>query len=434
MASSEIIVGLDIGTTKIVVMVGRMGENGKVEILGVGKADSVGVQRGMVTHILQTTESIRKAVEEAEKAADVDIRVVNVGIAGQHIRSYQHRGIHTRQNADNEISQQDIDHLIDNMQKLAMPPGEKIIHVLPQEYIVDNMVGIYNPIGMPGIRLEANFHIVTGQLSAAKNIMKSVERAGLEIDELILEPLASADAVLYDDEKEAGIALIDIGGGTTDLAIFENGIIRHTAVIPLGGNIITEDIKTGCQIIRNYAELLKIKHGSALAIDSMANKVITIPGLHGRPPKEISLHNLAGIIQARMEEILEYVDYEIKQSGCKDKLSGGIVLTGGGALLKHSKQLCEFITGLETRIGLPNHRVAGSYLDKVSSPVYSTGIGLMLKGFDSMNKNPEPVQDESTMPEKQQPKKKKADSSNKRIMDRFRDALNEFFEDGQQTL
>jgi len=397
MEKSEIIVGLDIGTTKIVALVGRMNEHGKVELLGMGKADSVGVQRGVVTHILQTTESIQKAVAEAAAAANVNIGVVNVGIAGQHIRSYQHRGIHTRSNVDDVIRQKDIDALVENMFKLAMPPGEEIIHVLPQEYIVDNNNATANPIGMVGNRLEANFHIITGQISAAKNIFKCVEGADLELSNLILEPLASSEAVLHDDEKEAGVALVDIGGGTTDLAIFHEGIIRHTAVIPLGGNIITEDIKLGCNIIKTYAELLKVKHGSALVLDNMENKIITIPGIHGRPPKEISLKNLAGIIHERMAEIFEFVDYEIRNSGYKQKLSAGIVLTGGGALLKHSRQLAELVTGMDARIGYPNSHLAGSMADTVANPIYSTGIGLVMMGFDKL-KTEEPVES--------QPKKK----------------------------
>lgn len=394
MANSEIIVGLDIGTTKIVALVGRLNEHGKVELLGMGKADSVGVHRGVVTHILQTTESIQKAVDEASRAAGVNIGVVNVGIAGQHIRSYQHRGIYMRGSNDEEVTEKDTDRMIADMHKLAMPPGEEIIHALPQEYIVDNNSGILDPVGMVGNRLEANFHIITGQVSAAKNIYKCVQRANLDVEDLILEPLASSEAVLHKEEKEAGVALVDIGGGTTDLAIFHEGIIRHTAVIPLGGNIITEDIKSGCNIIKTYAEALKIKHGSALVTENMEHKIISIPGIHGRPPKEISLKNLSGIIQERMSEIFEFVDYEIKNSGYKNKLSAGIVLTGGGGLLKHSRQLMEYVTGMDTRIGYPNSHLAGSLADKVANPIYSTGIGLVLMGFNKIKK--EAAQEEET--------------------------------------
>lgn len=386
MENSEIVVGLDIGTTKIVAMVGRQNEFGKIEILGVGKSDSIGVSRGVVTNILQTVESIKKAVAEAEKSSGVEIRVVNVGIAGHHIKSYQHRGILTRKNMEDVISQQDIDALIDDMYKLAMLPGEQIIHVLPQEYIVDNTSDTKNPLGMMGARLEANFHIITGNVSAAQNISRCCQLAGLSISELILEPIASSKAVLSNEEKEAGVALIDIGGGTTDIAIFQDNIIRHTAVIPFGGNIITEDIKNGCSIIKKNAEKLKIQHGAALATDSMNNKFVTIPGLKGRPPKEISIKNLAHIIQSRMEEILECVDYEIKNSGFKDKLTAGIVITGGGSQLKHIRQLTEYITGMETRIGLPNEHISGGIISKVSSPIFSTSIGLMMMGFENIRK------------------------------------------------
>jgi cell division protein FtsA len=378
MEPSEIVVGLDIGTTKIAAIVGRKNEFGKIEILGIGKADSVGVQRGVVLNIDETVRSIKAAVQEAEAMSNVDIRVVNVGIAGQHIKSLQHRGIKTRSNIDDEIGEKDIKELIEDMYKLAMLPGEEIIHVLPQEYIVDNEQGIKNPIGMAGNRLEANFHIITGQVSAIKNIYKCIERAELEISDLTLEPLASADAVLSDEEKEAGVVLVDIGGGTTDVAIFYDGIIRHTAVIPFGGNIITEDIKEGCTIIKQQAELLKVKFGSALASENQDNEIVSIPGLRGRPHKEISLKNLAHIIQARMEEIIEQVYYEIKNSGFEKKLIAGIVITGGGAQLKHIKQSVEYITGMDSRIGYPNEHLAKSNIE-VTSPTYATGVGLVMR-------------------------------------------------------
>ena len=385
MEPSEIVVGLDIGTTKIAVIVGRKNEFGKIEILGLGKSDSVGVSRGVVLNIEQTVQSIKAAVAEAENKSGVDIKVVNVGIAGQHIKSLQHRGIKTRDSLDEEISQKDIDALIDDMYKLVMLPGEEIIHVLPQEYIVDSEQGIKNPIGMSGIRLEANFHIITGQIAAAKNIYKCVNKAGLEVAELTLEPLASADAVLSDEEKEAGVVLVDIGGGTTDIAIFQDGIIRHTAVIPFGGNVITEDIKEGCTIIKGQAELLKIKFGSALASESQENEIVSIPGLRGRPHKEISVKNLAHIIQARMEEIVEHVYYEIKNSGYEKKLIAGIVVTGGGSQLKHITQLMEYITGMDTRVGYPNEHLAKGSED-VTSPMFATGVGLVMKGLQAIER------------------------------------------------
>ncbi len=382
---SQIVVGLDIGTTKICAIVGRKNEFGKIEILGMGKSESVGVTRGVVSNIASTIESIKTAVTEAENKSGVEIRVVNVGIAGQHIKSLQHRGIRTRKSLEDEIAQTDIDALIDDMYKLAMLPGEEIIHVIPQEYIVDNEQGIKNPIGMSGIRLEANFHIITGLVTAANNIYKCVQKAGLEVSELILEPLASSEAVLSDEEKEAGVVLVDIGGGTTDVAIFQDGIIRHTAVIPFGGNVITEDIKEGCTIIKYQAELLKTKFGSALASENQENEIVSIPGLRGREPKEISVRNLAHIIQARMEEIIEHVYYEIKNSGYEKKLIAGIVVTGGGAQLKHISQLIEYITGMDTRVGYPNEHLAKSTED-VKSPMYATAVGLVIKGLQKYEK------------------------------------------------
>lgn len=398
MESSEIVVGLDIGTTKIVALVGRRNEFGKIEILGMGRSESVGVTRGVVSNIEKTVQSIIAAKEEAEAKSGVNIRVVNVGIAGQHIKSLQHRGIHTRQSLEDEISQKDIDALIENMYKLVMQPGEEIIHVLPQEYIVDNEQGIKDPIGMSGIRLEANFHIITGHVAAASNLIKCVKKAGLEVSELTLEPLASSDAVLSHEEKEAGVVLVDIGGGTTDIAIFQDGIIRHTAVIPFGGNVITEDIKEGCTIIRNQAELLKIKFGSALASENQENEIVSIPGLRGREPKEISVKNLAHIIEARMEEIIEHVNYEIKNSGYEKKLIAGIVVTGGGAMLKHVTQLFEYITGMDTRIGYPNEHLAKGAED-VSSPMYATGVGLVIRGLEAAEKrNNKERKEESPIP------------------------------------
>jgi cell division protein FtsA len=385
MEPSEIVVGLDIGTTKIVVIVGRRNEFGKIEILGMGKSESFGVARGVVQNIDQTVQSIQTAVAEAEAKSGVDIKVVNVGIAGQHIRSMQHRGIKTRASIEQEISQNDIDSLIDDMYKLMMAPGEEIIHVLPQEYIIDNESGIKNPIGMSGIRLEANFHIITGQIAAARNIYKCVQKSGLEVSELTLEPLASADAVLSNEEKEAGVVLVDIGGGTTDVAIFQDGIIRHTAVIPFGGNVITEDVKEGCTIIKSQAELLKIKFGSALASENQENEIVSIPGLRGRAHKEISVRNLSAIIQARMEEIVEHVYYEIKHSGYEKKLIAGIVVTGGGAQLKHVSQLIEYITGMDTRVGYPNEHLAKGSED-VTSPLFATSVGLVMKGLQTLDK------------------------------------------------
>ncbi len=384
MTTSELIAGLDIGSTKIACIVGRKNEYDKIEILGMGKSDSLGVNRGVVSNIQHTVDSMRNAVNEAEKSSGVEIRVVNAGIAGQHIRSLQHRGNIIRNSVEDEINQKDIDTLVENMYKLVLPPGEEIIHVIPQEYIIDNEQGIRKPIGMSGICLEANFHIITGQIAAAKNIEKCAGKAGLEITEMILEPLASAEAVLSREEKEAGVVLVDIGGGTTDLAVFQDDIIRHTAVIPLGGNVITEDIKEGCSIIRSQAEALKVSFGSALARENKDEEIVSIPGLKGREPKEISLRNLAHIIQARMEEIIEHVYYEIKTSGYEKKLIAGIVLTGGGSQLKHVAQLAEFITGIDTRIGYPNEHLAKTPTGEAGSPMHATGVGLVIQGFQNI--------------------------------------------------
>ncbi|WP_395626641.1 cell division protein FtsA [Daejeonella sp.] len=404
--NSPIVVGLDIGTTKICVTVGRRSEHGKIEILGMGKAESAGVTRGVVSNIQKTVQAIMQAVEEASAQSNVDVKIVNVGIAGQHIKSLQHRGILTRKEFNTEIQRKDIDKLIEDMYKLLMPPGEEIIHVLPQEFTVDNEPGIKDPIGMAGVRLEANFHIISGHVSAVKNILKCVSNADLETQELILEPLASSESVLSDEEKEAGVVLVDIGGGTTDVAIFHEGIIRHTAVIPFGGNSVTEDIREGCSVMRNQAELLKTRFGSALADENKENEIICVPGLRGRDPKEISVKNLAYVIQARMEEIIEHVYYEIKSSGYEKKLIAGVVITGGGAQLKHLPQLVEFVTGLDSRIGYPNEHLAKnevlpkSVYEELKSPMYATGIGLLIKGIQKAEMVKEVVETGTVITEK----------------------------------
>jgi len=408
MEASDFVVGLDIGTTKIAAIIGRKNEYGKIEILALGKAPSLGIKRGVVVNIEEAIGSIKAAIADVlakdvnfkfniEKEINgekkfveetfvgkaeqiIDLNEVVVGIAGQHIKSLQHRGMITRKSVDEEISQNDVDNLIENMHRLVMQPGDEIIHVIPQDYLVDSEQGIRNPIGMAGVRLEGNFHIISGQVSAIKNIYKCVERSGLKIADLNLEPLASADSVLSDEEKEAGVVLVDIGGGTTDVAIFYDNIIRHTAVIPLGGNIITDDIKVGCSIIAKQAEQLKLRFGSALATENQENQVVAIPGLKGRPHKEISVKTLANIIQARVEEILAFVMYEIKNSGYEKKLSGGIVITGGGSQLKHLPQLVEYFTGMDCRIGTPNEHLAKSS-ENITNPIFATGVGLVMLGI-----------------------------------------------------
>jgi cell division protein FtsA len=378
---TNLVVALDIGTTKVCAIAGRKNEHGKLEILGIGKVDSVGVMRGVVTNIEKTVNAISEAIQAAERAAKTKFSHVHVGIAGQHIKSLQHRGILTRDNDHTEIGQKDIQRLVNDMYKLVLPPGDKILHVIPQEFTVDNEQGITDPIGMSGVRLEANFHIITGQISASNNIHRCVERAGMKVESMTLEPIASAVAVLSEEEKEAGIALVDIGGGTTDITIFHEGIIRHTAVIPFGGNVITSDIKEGCSVMQVQAEQLKVKFGAALADEVFDNRIITIPGLKGRDYKEIGEKNLARIIQARMEEIFDYVVWEIRRSGFERKLIGGIVLTGGGSLLRDIEKLCEFHTGMGTRIGIPVEHLGHGYAQQVASPIFATGIGLLLNGI-----------------------------------------------------
>ena len=384
-----IMVGLDIGTTKISVIIGRKNQYGKLEILGTGYAISNGVTRGIVSNIDKTVASIVTAINEAKKKSGLEIKEVFIGVAGQHIKSLQHRGEIVRDNTETEIAKADIEKLKSNMFKLITIPGEEIIHVIPQEYTVDGEDGIEDPIGMSGVKLEANFHVITAQVSAVKNIIKCVERAGLVPKDLILEPFASAVATLDEDELREGVALVDIGGGTTDVAIFLGNIIRHTAVIPFGGNVITKDIKSGLEILENQAELLKVKFGSAMCTQEQENVMVAIPGLRGRPPKEIAVRNLSEIIGARYKEIIDLVYHEIKASGYEHKLMTGIVITGGGSLIKNLKQLVAYVSGKETRIGYPNEHLGPESKDVVVSPIYSTGVGLVLKGFEYMEQHPE---------------------------------------------
>ncbi|ELR71853.1 Cell division protein FtsA [Fulvivirga imtechensis AK7] len=385
MENDKIVVGLDIGTTKICAIVGRKNEFGKLEVLGMGKAESDGVIRGIVTNIDKTVNAIEKAVREAEDQSGIDIRVVNVGIAGQHIKSSIHHGSITRSSNDDEITIEDVNRLTNDMYRIVIPPGSEIIHVMPQDYTVDYEDGIKDPVGMSGVKLEADFHVITAQTNAINNINKCVRRAGLEIENLILEPLASSLAVLSDEEKEAGICLIDIGGGTTDIAIFHDNIIRHTAVIPFGGNIITSDIKQGCMVMQHQAELLKTKFGKAIAEEASPNEIVSIPGIRNRAPKEISVKNLAHIIEARMEEIIELAHAEIITSGYENRLAGGIVITGGGGQLSCLKQLVEYMTGMDARIGYPNEHLGRSKMDAVKSPMFATSVGLVLSGFRAVD-------------------------------------------------
>jgi cell division protein FtsA len=377
---NEIIVGLDIGTTKVCAVVAAVDESGKFNILGIGKSPSDGLTRGVVTHIDKTVRSIQAAVAEAESRSGIKIQSVIVGIAGDHIQSFQSRGVIAISGAENEITQADVNRLIEDTKRVALPSDRKIIHVIPQEYIIDGHDGVYDPVGMSGVRLEANVHIITGLITAAQNIYKCVQRAGLHIRDMVLEPLASSYAVLDEEEKEVGIALLDVGGGTTDLAVFEDHTIRHTAVIPIAGNQVTNDIRKGLGILTDQAERLKCQHGFAYVPSVVDDEPLTIPGIGGRPPLEVDKKLLAQIIQPRMEEIFEIAAMEIKRSGYSRHLSAGIVLTGGGSLIKGASELAREVLGMPVKMGIPSGFSAG-LVREIENPMYATCVGLVLHGF-----------------------------------------------------
>jgi len=379
MENEKIIVGLDVGTTKVLAVVGKKDTQGNLVILGMGKAVSEGVVRGVITNLDKTVIAIKEAMRQAEEISGIDIRVVNVGIAGRHIKSSVQHGSITRDRTDEEITVEDVIRLTNDMYKILTPPGSEIIHVMPQNYMVDY------PVGMTGVRLEADFHVITAQTNAINNVHKCTQRAGLEVAELILEPLASSLATLSEEEKEAGVCLVDIGGGTVDIAIFYDSIIRHTAVIPFGGNSITADIKTGFQVMEYQAELLKKQFGKAIVEETNAEEIISIPGLRNRPPKEVSVRNLAHIIEARMEEIIELIHAEIITSGFHNKLAAGIVITGGGSQLQSLKKLFEYITGLDTRLGFPNDLLDKNHVEEINNPMCATSVGLVLAGFKDLD-------------------------------------------------
>jgi len=383
------IAAIDIGTTKIVTIVGRLNENQKLEIVGIAKTPSKGVKRGVVLNIEEAVNAIRFTVDEVQKQVGFAIKEAYVGIAGQHIKSLRNRGYILRDSYDEEITKNDTDRLLAEMYKISIQPGEEIIHVLPQNYVVDNETGVKNPIGMFGKRLEGNYHIVIGQTTSARTIERCVNRVGIQVKQMILEPLASSAAVLTEEEIEAGVALVDIGGGTTDVAVYYDDIIKHTAVIPFGGNVITKDVMEGCSILNKHAELLKVQYGSALGDLAEEAKVVAVPGISGREPKEVSIKSLAYIIQSRMEEIIDAVVYQLEESDCLEKLTAGIVLTGGGSLMRHLPQLVKYRTGLDVRIGKPDVQLGSNDLKEVNHPMYSTSVGLLLKGFE--NTAPEPV-------------------------------------------
>lgn len=429
---NEYVAAIDLGTTKIVTLIGKKNPNGKFQIVSYSKTSSTGIKRGVVLNIEETVASIQQTVEEVQTQSGIILSDVFVGIAGQHIRSIKNRGYINRDSFDSEITTEDVQMLINDMYKIPIEVGEEILHVLPQDFIVDNEPGV-RPVGMMGRRLEANFHIVIGQTASAKNIEKCVNRVGLKVNDLILEPLASAEAVLTDDEKEAGVVLVDIGGGTTDVAIFYDGIVRHTAVIPFGGNVITNDIKEGCSILFRQAESLKVQFGSALGDMAPEDKIVTIPGISGRDPKEISFKSLAYIIQSRMEEIIDAVSYEIDNSGYAEKLSAGIVLTGGGALLRHLSQLVKFKTGFDVRIGYPNEHLSADSNEDISQPMNSTAIGLILKGYEQSSSIQRQVEEQSPIKEVEiTPEQKEVirkDVKKSSIMDGLKKTLANMFEE-----
>ena len=444
------IVGLDIGTTKIACFIGERAENGNVRIIGFGRTDSVGVERGVVRNIRSTADSIRRAVAEASEMAKYDVTEVYVGIAGQHIKSLSNKGSVMIPSNHRMIEEEDVNRLIDDQYHINLDPGEEIIHVFPQSYIVDNdeLDISINPVGVAGKCLMANFHIVTGNTVNLHNIRDAVEEAGLRIKDVVLEPVASAYAVLDDRDKGAGVALVDIGGGTTDIAIFQEGIIRHTSVIALAGNVITNDIRESCHILKHQAESLKIKFGSCLPTSVNQDDIISIPGIRNQEPREISVRTLAGIIKSRMQLLLEQVGYEIELSGFDRQLLAGVVLTGGAASMKNIKEFAELVIGIDTRIGTPDDHLdkQGSIsFENLAHPMYATGIGLVIYGLEAEEQKarkatanheeqpPTPVDptpdndDEAEQPAPAKKKEKKRERTKKiREDNNFRDTVTSF--------
>ncbi len=437
---NNFLTAIDIGTTKIVTIVGRMTESGKLEIIGMSKTPSKGVKRGVVLNIEEAVSAIRYTVDEVQRQVGFPLKEAYVGIAGQHIKSLRNRGYILRDSYEEEITRADTDRLLAEMYKISIQPGEEIIHVLPQNYVVDNETGVKNPIGMFGKRLEGNYHIVIGQTTSARTIERCVNRVGIQVRQMVLEPLASSAAVLSEEETEAGVALVDIGGGTTDVAVYYDDIIKHTAVIPFGGNVITKDIMEGCSILSKHAEQLKIQYGSALGDLAEETKVVAVPGISGREPKEVSIKSLAYIIQSRMEEIIDAVVYQLEESDCYEKLTAGIVLTGGGSLMRHLPQLVKYRTGLDVRIGKPDIQLLNNELKDVNHPMYSTSVGLLLKGFENglpePEMIPEPEPRKELIPEfvdeeqdKNEPEEGKS-RGGRRLIDTLRSTFDGFFDDG----
>lgn len=375
------IAAIDLGTTKVVTLIGEKMPSGKVHVVAHCEAPSSGVNRGEVLNIQEVANAVKPTVEEVKQMAGIDFSEVYVGVAGQHIRCVENRFDIIRNDYYTEVSEEEIKQLERNMYHTRIEPGEEILHVIPQSYNVDDHWGIANPVGMLGRKLEANFRVFVGRTTSADHSKRSIQRLGLNLKRLVLEPIASARAVLHDEEKEMGVAMIDIGGGTTDLIIYYDNIIRHSAVIPFGGNVITEDIRKGCGILPRQAEQLKVQFGSCYGELAVGNKIITIPGVCGREPREVSFKLLAQIIEARMSEIIEAVWYEIERSGYADKLHAGLVLTGGGALLEHLPEFMKYKTGMDVRRGKPLFLTSDSSED-VNRCSFTTAVGLLMKGFD----------------------------------------------------
>ncbi len=383
--NENIFVGLDIGTTKVCAIVASVAANDEINILGIGKSKSDGLTRGVITHIDKTISSITAAVKDAEAQSGVKIQSVVAGIAGDHVQSFQSRGVVAISGAEQEISQADVNRLIEDTKKIALPSDRKILHVIPQEFIVDGQDGVYDPVGMSGVRMEATVHIITGLVSAAQNILKCVQRAGVQVSDIVLEPIASSDAVLDSEEKEVGVALIDIGGGTTDLAVFEDRTIRHTAVIGIAGSKVTDDVRRGLGVLTAQAEELKIKYGHTHMQSIADNDPIMIPGIGGRDPLTIDKKMLCQIIQPRMEEILEIAALEIKRSGYQKHLSAGVVLTGGGSLVKGTADIARDILGMPVKIGIPKG-FRGGFVREIENPMYATGVGLVLHAIKNRSR------------------------------------------------
>jgi cell division protein FtsA len=375
-SEKNLIIGLDIGTSKVVAIVGEVKHDGGIEIIGLGSHPSRGLKKGVVVNIESTVQSIQRAVEEAELMAGCEIHSVYTGIAGSHIRSLNSHGIVAIR--DKEVTQGDVERVIDAARAVAIPADQKILHILPQEFIIDEQEGIRDPIGMSGVRLEARVHMVTGAVSAAQNIVKCVRRCGLEADDLILEQLASSYSVLSEDEKELGVCLVDIGGGTTDLAVFTGGAIRHTAVIPIAGDQVTNDIAVALRTPTQHAEEIKIKYACALTQLATSDETIEVPSIGDRPPRRLSRQTLAEVVEPRYEELMTLIQAELRRSGFEDVIAGGVVLTGGSSKMEGVIDLAEEVFHMPVRLGVP--RYISGLVDVVRNPIYSTGVGLLLFG------------------------------------------------------